>query len=111
VQQHVGDAQHVRELLLFDRSQGGLHSLLVVDLANIVVAHVAHCAGEEAAGAAGGIKQNLAGPRVDPVGHEGGHGAWRIIFAGVSGALQVVKNLLVDVAEMWRSARSLKSTS
>jgi hypothetical protein len=41
-----------------------------------------------------------AGARVDAVGHEGGHGARRVVFAGIAGRLQVVENLLVDVAEM-----------
>ena len=57
-------------------------------------------AGEEAAGAAGGVEQDLAGLRVDAVGHEGGDGARRVVLAGVAGALQVVEDLLVDVAEV-----------
>ena len=57
-------------------------------------------AGEEPAGSAGRIEQDFARPRVDPVRHEGGHGARRVILAGVAGALQVVEDLLVDVAEM-----------
>ena len=57
-------------------------------------------AGEKAAGAAGGIEQDLAGMRVDAVDHEGGDGARRVILARIAGRLQVVENLLVDVAEM-----------
>ena len=34
VQQHVGDAEHVRQLLLLDRAQRFLHALLVLDLSS-----------------------------------------------------------------------------
>ena len=57
-------------------------------------------AGEEAAGAAGRVEQDLAGLRVDAVDHEGGDGARRVVLARVAGALQVVEDLLVDVAEV-----------
>ena len=57
-------------------------------------------AGEEAAGAAGGVEEDLAGLRVDAVGHEGGDGAGGVVLAGVPGALEVVQDLLVDVAEV-----------
>ena len=75
VQQHVGDAEHVRQLLLLDGAQGLLHLLLVLDLLHVALAHVADGAGEKAAGAAGGIEQDFAGLGVDAVGHEGGDGA------------------------------------
>ena len=61
---------------------------------------MAERAGEKAAGAAGGVEQDFAGLRVDAVHHEGGDGARRVILARVAGALQVVEDLLVDVAEM-----------
>ena len=57
-------------------------------------------AGEKAAGAAGGIEQDFAGLRVDAIHHEGGDGARRVVFAGIAGRLQVVEELLVDVAEV-----------
>ena len=40
------------------------------------------------------------GLRVDAVDHERGDGARRVVFARVAGALQVVEDLLVDVAEV-----------
>ena len=40
------------------------------------------------------------GLRVDAVDHEGGDGARRVVLARVAGALQVVEDLLVDVAEV-----------
>ena len=100
VQQHVGDAEHVRKLLLLHRAQGGLHLLLVFGPLHIALAHVVDGAGEKAAGAAGRIEQDFAGVRVDPVCHEGGDGARRVVFARVARRLQVVENLLVDVAEV-----------
>ena len=100
VQQHVGDAEHVRQLLLLDGAQGLLHALLVLDRLHVALAHVADGAGEKAAGAAGGVEQDFAGLGVDAVDHEGGDGARGVVLAGVAGALQVVEDLLVDVAEV-----------
>jgi hypothetical protein len=65
-----------------------------------VLAHVADGAGEEAAGAAGGVEEGLAGLGVDHLDHEGGDGAGGVVFARVAGGLQVVQDLLVDVAEV-----------
>ena len=59
--------------------------LLVLGPLHVALAHVADGAGEEAAGAAGGVEQDLAGPRVDAVDHEGGDGAGRVVLAGVAG--------------------------
>ena len=100
VQQHVGDAEHVRELLLLHGAQAGLHGLFVFDLFHIAVAHVADGAGEKAAGAAGRVEQDFAGLGVDAIHHESGDGAGRVILARVARALQVVEQLFVDVAEV-----------
>ena len=40
--------------------------------------------------------------RIDAVRHEAGDGARRVLLAGVPGALQVVQNLLVQLAEPMR---------
>ena len=61
---------------------------------------MAEGAGEKAAGAAGGVEENFAGFGVNAVDHEGGDGAGRVVFTGIAGALQVIENLLVDVAEV-----------
>ena len=37
---------------------------------------------------------------VDPIGHERRHGPGRVVLAGVARTLEVVEDLLVDVAEM-----------
>ena len=100
MEQHISDAEHVRELLLFHGPQGLLHDLLVFHGLDVALLHVADGAGEEAARAAGGVKHQLAGSGVDAVDHEGCHGAGRVVFARVARALQVVENLLVDVAEV-----------
>ena len=77
-----------------------LHRLLVLDRLDIALAHVADGAGEKAAGAAGGVEEDFARVGVDAVDHEGRDGARRVVLAGVAGALQVVEDLLVDVAEV-----------
>jgi hypothetical protein len=38
--------------------------------------------------------------RVDHLHHEGGDGAGRVVLARIAGGLQVVEDLLVDVAEV-----------
>ena len=58
-------------------------------------------AGEKAAGAAGRVEQNLARLGVDAIHHEGGDGARGVVLARVTGALQIVEQLLVDVAEVF----------
>ena len=100
MQEHVGDAEHVRELLFLHGAEGLHHFLLVLGLFDVAVAHVAEGAGEKAAGAAGGVEEDFAGAGIDAVHHEGGDGAGGVVFAGVAGGLEVVEELLVDVAEV-----------
>src|SRR5271166_1046382 len=63
-------------------------------------AHMAQGARKESPGPAGGVQEDFAGVGIDAVHHESSHGARRVVFARVPGALQVVKDLFVDVAEM-----------
>ena len=100
VQQHVGDAQHVRKLLFLHGAQGGLHGVFVLGPLDVAVAHVAQGTGQEPAGAAGRVEQGLSRLGVDAVGHEGGDGSWGVVLAGVAGGLQVVEDLFVDVAKV-----------
>jgi hypothetical protein len=93
-------AQHVRELLLLHGAEAGAAWPLVLGAFDVVLAHVADGAGEEAAGAAGGVEQGLAGLGVGHLHHERGHGTGGVVLAGVAGGLQVVEDLLVDVAEV-----------
>ena len=57
-------------------------------------------AGQKTAGAAGGVEERLSRLRIDLLDHKGGDRARRIIFARIAGGLQVVQDLLIDVAEM-----------
>ena len=77
-----------------------LHQLLVVGRLDVALAHVSDRAGEEAAGPARGVEEDLAGLRVDPVRHERRDRARRVVLARVAGTLEVVEDLLVDVAEV-----------
>ncbi len=56
VQDHVGGAQQVRQRLLLDAVDALLEQLLVLDRLHLLLAHVFDGAGEEAAGAAGGVE-------------------------------------------------------
>jgi hypothetical protein len=77
-----------------------LHFLFVFERLDVPVAHVGQRARQKSPGAAGRIKQQFAGMRIDTVRHKHGHGSRCVIFTGVPGALQVIKDLFVDVAEM-----------
>ena len=56
VQQHVGDAQHMGKLLLFDGAERRLHGLFVLGPLDMALAHVPQGTGQEAASAACRIK-------------------------------------------------------
>ena len=58
------------ELLFLDGTQTGLHFLVILGALDVLIAHVADGAGQEAAGAAGGVEQRLARMRVDHLDHE-----------------------------------------
>ena len=75
-------------------------SLFVLGPLDMVLAHVPQGTGQEAAGAAGGIKQRLARFRVDTVHHECGHSTGRVVLARIARRLQVIEDLFVDVAKM-----------
>ena len=60
VQQHVGHAQHVRQLLLLDGAQPACMVCSSFDVLHVALAHVPDGAGEKAAGAAGGVEEDLA---------------------------------------------------
>ena len=53
----------------------------------------------KAAGAAGGVEELLAEPRIDLLDHELRDGAGRVVLARVARALEVAEDLLVHVAE------------
>ena len=80
-----------REACILASSFGPLH---------VAFAHMTDGTGQEPAGAASRIEQRLTRFRVDHPRHERGHGARRVVFARVAGRLQVVQDLLVDVAEV-----------
>ena len=65
VQDHVGDAEHVRQRLFLHAADAGLQGFFVVGGFDVVLAHVFDGAGEKAAGAAGGIEHGFAELGVD----------------------------------------------
>ena len=67
---------------------------------DIAVAHMADGARQEAASSTRGIKQSFTGLRVDAVNHKGGYRARRVIFPRIARRLQVIEDLLVDIAKM-----------
>ena len=101
MQEHVGDTQHVGQLLLLGGPQARLHRLFIGDALHMALAHVADRAGEEAAGAHGGVEQQLAGFGIHPLHHEAGYPSGRVVLARIAGALQIVEQLFVDVAEVF----------
>jgi len=103
VQQHVGGAEQVRELLFLDTAYQRFDGALVfgTGMAGDLVAEVIDGGGQEAAGAAGRVEHGFALDQagVDAVGHEGGDGARGVELARIAGAAQVVEHLFVDIAQ------------
>ena len=98
VQEEIGHAQDVRQVLLFDAGEAVLDGALV-GLGLGLLAEVLDGADEEAAGAAGGIEDGLAEAGIDLLDDELGDGARGVELAGVARGLEVFEELLVDVAE------------
>ena len=72
---------------------------------HVLLAHVLDGAGEEAAGAAGGVEHRLAELRVDLVDDELRDGARRVVLAGVARALEVGEDAARRCRRTaWRSA-------
>ena len=98
MQQHIGDAQHVGKLLLFDavdgRAVGG-----AIRGGNHLPVQLLQPAGDEAAGAAGKIRHLLADLRLDHLRHKIGDGAGRVKLTGGTGALQLPQDGFVDLPE------------
>ena len=57
-------------------------------------------AGKKAARATGRVEQDFTGLGVNPIHHEGSHGAGGVILARIARALQIVEQLLVNVAKV-----------
>src|SRR3546814_6801475 len=106
----LGDAEHVRQRLLFHGPQRRLHQRLILGSLHIAIPHMLHRAGEKSARAARGIEDDFAGLGIDAIHHEGGDGARRVIFTRVASGLQVVEELPVNVTEML-ALRSEEQTS
>ena len=95
VQQKVGDAEHIGELLFLDAVDragpgrligGGLH----------LPAQLLEPAHQKAAGAAGKVGHLLADARADHPGHKVGDGAGRVELARRARALQLLQDRLVN---------------
>ena len=98
VEQHVGDAKHVGELLLFDAVDGIAVGRLVRRALDLLP-QLLEPAGDEAAGAAGEVRHALADLGPDALGHEVSDGPGSVEFAGGACALQLLQNGFVDLAE------------
>lgn len=99
VQQQVGDAQHVRELLFLDAANAVLQHGFLVGVVHLF-AQVLDGADEEAAGAGGRVHDAFAQLGVGHVHHELGDGAGGVELARVARALQVAQDFFVQVVEL-----------
>ena len=99
VQHQVGDAQHVRQLLLLHAQDAGLQLRLLLGVAHLL-AQVLDGADQKAAGAGGRVQHLFTQLRVHHVDHELGDGARCVELARVAGALQVAQDLFVQVVEL-----------
>ncbi len=99
VQQQVGDAQHVRQLLFLYPANAVLQHGLLLCVVHLF-AQVLDGADEEATGAGGRVHDAFAELGVGHVHHELGDGAGGVELARVACALQVAQYLLVQVVEL-----------
>ncbi len=99
VQDQVRHAQQVGQAHLLDAVDALVEPGLVLAGADMPGADVLDRRGEEPAGAARRVENPLAEAGVGHLDGEGGHRAGRVVLAGVAGALQVLQELLVDIAE------------
>ncbi len=99
VQQQVGHAQHVRQLLFLDPANAGLQQGLVLGVVDLL-AQVLDGADQKAARARGGVHHGFAQAGVGDVHHELGDGAGGVELARVAGALQVAQDFFVEVVEL-----------
>ncbi len=98
VQEEIGHAQDVREVLLLDTGEAVLDGALV-GLGLGLLAQVLDGADEEAAGATGGIENRFAETGIHLLDDELGDGARGVELAGIARGLKILEELLVDVAE------------
>jgi len=99
VKQHVSDGEKVRERLLLDASDAFLEGLLVGSAVNLFGSNCVDGGSEEAAGAAGGIKDGLTELDIDHVHDELGDTSGRVKLPGVACGLEILENRFVDIAE------------
>ena len=98
VQEEIGHAQDVRQVLLFDAGEAVLDGAFV-GFGLRLLAEVLDGANEEATGAAGGVEDGLAEAGIDLLDDELGDGARRVELTGIARGLEVLEELFVDVAE------------
>ena len=98
VEQQVGDAQHIGELLFFDAIDG-IPVLFGVGGALHLLLQLLQPADEKTAGAAGKVGHLLSDLGADHLGHKVRDGPGRVEFTGRTGTLQFFQNGLIDLAE------------
>ena len=97
MQEHIGDAEHVGELLLLDAVDRLVVRFGVFDSA--FFRKSVQPAGDETAGAAGEIGHLFTEFGTDHASHEVGDGARSVELTGGTGALQLAEDGFVDLAE------------
>ena len=104
VEHHVGDAEEMGELFLLNAANA-LGDGLAVSRAGLLADlpfQMRDGGSEEAAGAAGWIEHSLSllEAGVDHLHHELGNGSRGVKLPGISGAAQVIEDLLIHVAKL-----------
>ena len=88
MQQQIGHAQHVRQVLFLDAGKTVLDDALVIGGLGLL-AQMLDGARQEAAGAAGGIEDGFAKARIDLLDDELGDGARCVKLTGIAGGLEI----------------------
>ena len=98
MQQQIGYAEHIGELLFFDAVDGMAVSLFGIGGGDLLF-QLFQPADDKATGAAGEVCHHFADLRPDHLRHKVGDGAGRIKFAGRTGALQLFEDGFIDLAK------------
>ena len=99
VQEHIGGTEKMRQCLFFNALYGRLQSYLICRRLDILGPYVLYGTGQKAPGSAGWIQDRFSEFWVNHVHYELGDSPRRIEFTRIASALEILEDLLVDVAK------------
>ena len=98
VQNQICGTEHMRKRFFLYTQNRLLKLLFIINVMDLLT-QMLQRTDQKTASAAGKIQHLLAKLRINHVHHELGNGTRGIIFAGISGTLQVLQDILVNIVE------------